>query len=134
MKKLSRLILLALTAVLILTVSACGPAFEYDEDAAADRAKHAIELANTGDYEAMVSMFGDTLKAALPVETLKSALDPVLAAAGSFKSYKNIKSTGTIEDGVDYITVAAVCEYENSTHIYTISMTADMQLAGFYIK
>ena len=134
MKKLVKLLLLAIAAVLIFTTAACGASFDYDKDAAFSRAKEVIELSNAGDYQSVCDTFSEILSAQLSLEQLKTALDPILTAAGSFEAYKNIKAAGLTENDVDYIVVIAVCEYENNTHTYTISMTTDMMLTALYIK
>jgi uncharacterized lipoprotein YehR (DUF1307 family) len=134
MKRIGKLLILVLAVALALSVAGCGASFDYDKDAAVARAKQVIELANAGDYEAIVDTFGEELKAALTTQQLQEALDPVLAAAGDFQAYKTVQTGGKTQNGVDYIIVVAVCTYENSTQTYTISMTADMLLTGFYIK
>ncbi len=126
--------MISLALVLLLSAAACGASFEYDEDAAIARAKEVIELANAGDYEAITSMFNDELAAALTLEQLKAALDPILAAAGDLVQYKTIKTSGVVQNNMNHIVVVAVCQYENSTQIYTISLTTDLMMSGFYIK
>ena len=134
MKKLGKHLSLVLAAVLIFTAIGCGASFEYDEDAAVAQAKTVIELANQHDYESICNLFNADLAASLSCQQLEEALEPVLAAAGNFVEYKAVKTQGLTQSGVNYIVVAAVCQYENSTQTYTISLTTDMTLAGFYVK
>ena len=134
MKILPRFLLLALAVVVIFSAAGCGASFEYDEEAYVTRAKEVIELANQSDYEAICAMFNDDMAAALTCQQLEESIDPILTAAGSFVQYDAVKTQGTTQNGVNYIVVAAVCQYENSTQTYTISLTTDMMVGGLYIK
>lgn len=134
MKNKRRAGVILLAAVVMLTLSACKPAFDYDEDAAVEAAKGIVGDINAGDYKAVEDEMTDDMKAALPAAALQEAVAPVLEESGPFVEFKDTSTTGVTQNGVNYIVVAVSCQYEQTTRIYTISLTTDMKIGGLYVK
>ncbi len=123
-----------LAAVVMMALTACKPAFEYDEDAAIEVAKSVVDNINAGDFQAVEDEMTDDMKAALPASALQESVTPVLEESGPFVEFKDASTTGVTQNGVNYIVVALSCQYEKTARIYTISLTTDMKIGGLYVK
>ena len=135
MKKITSILLLILTAVLILTTAACGASFDYDKDLADKRTREVVDVLKTGDYDAIVGLFREDLQPLTTAADFKAAWDPYLADAGAFVEIKGISTAGqTDKSGEQFIISAVKCEYENATRTYTIVFDTDFNVAGLYLK
>jgi Na+-transporting NADH:ubiquinone oxidoreductase subunit NqrC len=128
-----------LVSLFILMLTACGStklADIYDENAVIDRAKEVVDVINTHDYVAMQAELRDDLEGNVTPDQLKSAWDKTLTEAGDFQDYKSITTVGqkSKSTGEDYAQVVLVCNYKNSTLIYTIVMDANLEIVGMYLK
>lgn len=135
MKKLKRIILIVLTTILTLAMTACTPksAFDFDEDAAITRAKEIIDVVNTKDYAAIYALFADDAKKLTTVDGIQAAFQPILDPLGAFVEYKSAEAVGTLDkDGNKYINVYVKTKYENTTHIYNVALNTDLGLEGFF--
>ncbi len=133
MKKLRKLIIITLVAVVTLTFSACS-AFEYDKEDAVKRAKEIVEVTNTRDYQAVVDMLPESMQKDVTAASLKTSWDPMLTESGAFVEYISAPTTGITQNGVNYIVVIVTCKYENSNRTFTLSFTTDMDIAGLFMK
>ena len=133
MRKLKRFMAIILVAVITLTFAACGT-FKYDKDAAVKKAESVADVANTKDYQAVYDLLPKSMQAGTSADKLKSDWDPMLAPAGAFKEYKSCDTASMTQNGVKYIVTIVTCKFENSTLIYTISFTTDMEIAGLFLK
>lgn len=134
MKKLGKFVIITLAFALILTLSACGSTFDYDEDAAVNRAQELIEAANAKDYQAVIEILPENLKSMISVDQLRDAWDPLLSSSGAFVEYKKVKTTGVAQDNVNYIVVVVPCKYENATRTFTITYNTDLTVAAFEVN
>ena len=124
-----------LAILLIAALSACGSSsFQFDKAAAISTAENAVEVIDTRDYDAIVKLFREDLQSQTSADSIKSAWDSPLAAAGDFVGYKSETATAITQSGTDYIVVVLTAEYQNSTLTYTISLDTDMNIAGMYMK
>lgn len=128
-----------LILMLVITLSACTSsklADSYKEKDVIARAKEVVNVINTLDYNAMNAEMRGDLQNQLTADSLKSALDKTLTKAGTFKEYKSIVTAGqkSKSTGEDYATVILTCTYQNSTHIFTINMDANLDIVGMYLK
>jgi outer membrane lipopolysaccharide assembly protein LptE/RlpB len=124
-----------LAVLLIAALCACGsPAFQFDKTAAITTAESAVEVIDTRDYDAIVKLFREDLQSQTSADSIKTAWDSQLAAAGDFVGYKSETATAVTQSGTDYIVVVLTAEYQNSTLTYTISLDTDMNVAGMYMK
>ncbi len=135
MKKFGKYVILALTAVLLFLLAACGPSFEYDKDAADKRAREVTDVLAVQDYDAIVALFREDLQSLTTAEDFKAAWDPYLKDAGAFVEIRSVSTAGqTDKAGDQYIVAAVSCKYENAARTYTIVFDTDLNVAGLYLK
>ncbi|NLT13178.1 MAG: DUF3887 domain-containing protein [Clostridiales bacterium] len=137
MKRLRKFILVILAAVLTLTMAACAAksAFEFDKDAAVQRAGEIIDIVNTKDYEAIYNAFGEETRKLTTVDGIKASFEPVYDITGTFIEIKSTEALGLIaKDGKEYINVYVKAAYEKGTFINTVSFDPDLNLQGFFTK
>ncbi len=136
---MKKIVSIFLVSLFLLMLSACGSiklADIYDENEVIDRAKEVVNVINTHDYDAIQAELRDDLEDKVTPDQLKSAWEKTLSDAGDFQDYKSITTVGqkSKSTGEDYAQVVLVCNYENSTLIYTIVMDANLDIVGMYLK
>lgn len=136
MKKIFSLILAAL---MLLSLAACGSAKlseEFEEKAVINRAEELVALINTLDYEAVCGELREDLRSALNAEELESAWGEGLQNAGAFVEFSNeaAVSQPSKATGENYAVVVLICKYENAKLTFTISMDAELNIVGMYMK
>ena len=136
---MKKTLLSVLAVIIIMTLTSCSSSnsssnFEFDKDSAIFRAKEAVEVVNTRDYEEIVKLFREDLREQVKADEIKSALDSQLKKAGDFTKYESETAVAQKQSGTEYIIVVLVCKYENSTLIFTISLDTDMNIVGLYMK
>ncbi len=136
---IKRLILTVSAVLLLFAVPACGGtklAASFDENEVIDRAKAAVEVINTLDYGAMCAEFRDNLQEQVSADSLKTAWESLLTAAGTFKEYQKVTTAGVKvkETGEDGAIVTLTCAYENNTLTYTISLDTNLEVVGMWLK
>lgn len=124
----------------LLSLSACGAGTGlpegFEETAVLARAEELITLINTKDYTAVVSQLRDDLESAITPEELEAAWGPALEKAGAFVEVTKAVVSGTKDQatGEDYAVAILVCKYENASLTYTISVDANLEIVGMYMK
>ncbi|NLA87610.1 MAG: DUF3887 domain-containing protein [Clostridiales bacterium] len=137
MKRLRKFLIFVLVAVVTLTMAACAAksAFEFDEDAAIERAKEVIDIVQSQDYEAIFNAFGDDTRKLTTVDGIKASFEPVFEITGAFIEIKSSETLGLIaKDGNKYINVYVKASYEKGTFVNTVSFDTDLNLQGFFTK
>lgn len=137
MKKITRFMTLVLAAVLALSLTACAPknAFDFDKDAAIQRAKEVLDVVKTQDYEAIYNAFSDNAKKLTTVDGIKAAFAPLSEQMGAFKELKSTDAISLItKDGTKYIHVYLKATYEKGSYIHTVTFDPDLNLEGFFTK
>ena len=137
MKKLRKFLIIVLVTVLALTMAACAAksAFEFDKDAAVERAKEIIDIVNTKDYEAIYNAFGEKWRKLTTVDGIKASFEPVYDITGAFIEIKSTEALGLIaKDGTKSINVYVKAKYEKGTFVNTVSFDTDLNLQGFFTK
>lgn len=136
MKKIVFTILVLLFTVMLTACASTKLADIYDETAVIDRAKEVVDVINTRDFTAISAELRDDLEANITSDQLETAWGAKLSEAGNFKEYKSIVTVGqkSKSTGEDYATVVLVCAYDNSTLTYTITMDANLEIVGMYLK
>jgi hypothetical protein len=135
--KLIRILFILL--VFSITLAACTSAKLadiYDENIVIERAKEVVEMINSQDYDQVNAEIRDDLQDQLTSIQLKDAIGEKLAEAGAFIEYPSITTLGqkSKTTGEDYATVVLVGKYEKSTIVFTISMDANLDIVGLYVK
>jgi hypothetical protein len=123
----------------LTTLSACTStklADTYDENVVIDRAKEIVEMVNAQDFDAVNAEIRNDLQDQLTSDKLQEALGAKLAEAGAFVQYQSTTTLGqkSKTSGEDYATVVLVGEYKKSVIVYSITMDANLDIVGFFIK
>lgn len=135
--KWNRIVLI--TLIISVMLSACTApklADIFDENAVIEQAKEIVGNINALDFDSVNAKVRADLQEQLPAEKLREIMGQSLTDAGGFVEYTSIVTMGqkSKSTGEDYATAVLVCEYENSTIIYTISMDVNLDIVGIYIK
>jgi len=130
MKKLIAVCLSALLCAALLTGCGGGLSDAYDEDKVISLAHEVVTDLNSNDYDAVVAMMNDTMKAALPADKLSEAWAPVSEQLGAFDSF--VKDATSEKDSI--ATIVVLAKYANANLTFTISFNTDLQLVGLYMK
>lgn len=136
---MKRAIIFLLSIIILASFVACSSnklADVFKEDEVVARAKEYVETINTLDYDAVVAGLREDLQSQVTAESLESAWGPQLDEAGKLEKYTTVvaygqKSKTTQED---YAVCVLVCEYENASLTFTISMDEDLEIVGLYMK
>lgn len=131
-----------LTAAMIFAAvlsAGCGQAKlpeGFSEETVKEEAMKSIELFNERDYEGLVEMGSDELKAGITAEQFAQACDPYLDKCGEFEEIsKTVFAGGTDKKaGIDYATAVMVGDYKDGKIQFTISFDEDMEMIQFLIK
>ncbi len=136
MKKITFPILVLIFSIILTACASTQLADIYDETAVINRAKEVVDVINTQDFEAIRSELRDDLEVNVTAADLETAWGAKLTDAGKFIDYKSATTVGqkSKSTGEDYATVVLVCEYENATLTYTITMDANLEIVGMYQK
>lgn len=120
-----------ISILLVMILAACGGE-KVDEETSNKyiaKAEDIIHLLNDGEYENIVDMFADELKAELTIDQLKE-IEPILEESGEFVEVK--KSSVEKTEGI-YVTVIAG-KYTEDDRIFTISYNDDDEVVGLFVK
>lgn len=110
-------------------------AFDFDKDAAINRAKEVLAMLHTGDYAALYSCFDLETQKLTTVEKLKAAFEPYLTPVGGFVAIEGADATAIIDkNGTKYIQVTLNTKYEKKTYLYTVSFNPELGLEGIHLK
>ncbi|MPN23109.1 hypothetical protein SDC9_170494 [bioreactor metagenome] len=130
MKKLIAVCLSALLCAALLAGCGGGLSDAYDEEKVVSLAHEVVTDLNNNDYDAVVAMMNDTMKAALPTDKLSEAWAPVSEQLGAFDSF--VKDATSEKDSI--ATIVVLAKYANANLTFTISFNTDLQLVGLYMK
>ncbi len=108
----------------------------YNEEDVTAKAKEAILVIQTKDYDSINGLLREDLRDQLTADSIKQAWDKRLTDAGNFIEYKSITTVGqkSKTTGEDYAAVLLTCTYEKDTLVYTITMDAKLEIVGMYMK
>lgn len=99
------------------------------------KAQEAIDMFNEKDYQGIIDMGNDDLKAALTVDKFSQSGDPVLEQLGDFDSMEKFVIAGQQgNDKKNYAAVVAIGKYANAKLQFTLAFDESMKLAQFYIS
>lgn len=102
-----------------------------DTDALTEKARVMIDTLNAYDYEGVAALYDDP---AVDASTFEAAGE-LIEEAGAFVDYgQTAFTTGTADDGRDYVCVIQIANYENEKYAFTVSYFEDGSVAGFYLK
>ncbi|MDD3338407.1 MAG: DUF3887 domain-containing protein [Lachnospiraceae bacterium] len=124
----------------LLLVGCSGPGSElpeaFDEETVKSEAMKAVELFNARDYQGIIDMGDDNLKAAITEEVFAKQGDPYLDKDGAFQEIEKTVVLGSKDKntGLEYGGVVMIGDYENGKIQFTISFDVDMKLVQFVIR
>lgn len=133
----NRLGLIALALLICLSLGACAAALPegFSQEDVSVRARETVSLLNDRDYGAVVETFDATMKEALDEARLREAFDGPLDRLGAFADFKSEALAGKSDPKIgEYAVAVLVCSYENGTATYTISINAEGEVCGLFIK
>jgi hypothetical protein len=136
MKQIRILFMLLVFSITLASCASAKLADTFDENIVTERAKEVVEMINSQDYDAVNAEIRDDLQDRLTSNQLKDAIGAKLLEAGAFIEYPSITTLGqkSKTSGEDYATVVLVGKYEKSTIVFTISMDANLDIVGLYVK
>lgn len=126
--------------VSLLLVGCSGPGSElpdsFDEETVKSEAMKAVDLFNARDYQGIIDMGDDNLKAAITEEVFAKQGDPYLDKDGAFQEIEKTVVLGSKDKktGMEYGGVVMIGDYENGKIQFTISFDVDMKLVQFVIR
>lgn len=136
MKKTTNVILLLIVTLLLCSCTVDPLSDQFDEAKLKRHAEEIIAIVNTKDYEAVLNCFRTDLRSNVTVQQLKDGLGSFLTDAGNYVKLTSFTAAGKIDASTkeDYAATVNICEYENSSLIYTISFDENYELIGLYVK
>lgn len=136
MKKTTNVILLLIVTLLLCSCTVDPLSDQFDEAKLKRHAEEIIAIVNTKDYEAVLNCFRTDLRSNVTVQQLKDGLGSFLTDAGNYVKLTSFTAAGKIDASTkeDYAVTVNICEYENSSLIYTISFDENYELIGLYVK
>jgi hypothetical protein len=108
----------------------------FDEETVKSEAMKAVELFNARDYQSVIDMGDDNMKAAITEEVFAEQGNPYLDKNGAFQEIEKTVVLGSTDKntGAEYGGVVMIGEYENGKIQFTISFDVDMKLVQFVIR
>lgn len=136
MKKTTNVILLLIVTLLLCSCTVDPLSDQFDEAKLKRHAEEIIAIVNTKDYEAVLNCFRTDLRSNVTVQQLKDGLGGFLTDAGNYVKLTSFTAAGKMDASTkeDYAVTVNICEYENSSLIYTISFDENYELIGLYVK
>jgi hypothetical protein len=109
---------------------------KFSTDTITKEALNTVLLINQYDYEAVVNLVRDDLKAQITPQVLKDAWNNSLIKLGNYKKISSTIVQGTKDKTTseEYAVAIVNVEYENGKAIFTLSYDVDMNLVGLYMK
>lgn len=138
-KKITTLIAVLFSLALMCSMVACSSqklSADYNEDEVIARAKEVVDTAFTLDFAATVDLLREDLKSQLSVDDLSKSWGEILAKVGKFEDYKKVATAGQKSESTEeeYAVAVVICDCENGTATFTISMDKDLEIVGMYLK
>lgn len=134
-KNISMVLVMILAAFLLTGCSSTKLAEGFDEAAVKETAQEAVDFLIAGEYGECVAMMSQEMQAALTAEDLAAAAEGVNAQVGAFRKYESIAVVGQKDSaGVDCAVAVVVASFEKGKVTYTVSLNANMEVVGFWMK
>ncbi len=109
---------------------------KFDEALVISEAERAIEYFNNKDYQSIIDMGDESMKASITAEEFAKQCDEPMAKCGAFVEYDKAETVGATdkETGEEYGGVVIVAQYENNKVQFSIGFNEDMELIQFMIQ
>ena len=124
-----RMVVVLLLLILVITMASCGNKADEDNELH-DLASEFVAKLVAEDYVAAVAYFDETMKGALPEETLKEVWEAVVAQIGPFKS-----EVGKRQEKIDgYDVVFLSSQFEKAKVTIRVVFGNDKKIAGLFFE
>ena len=109
---------------------------QFDEALIVEKSQRAIEYFNEKDYQSIIDMGDEEMKASITAEDFAEQCDEPMEKCGAFVQYKKAETVGATDEetGEEYGGVIVVAEYENTKVQFSIGFNTDMELIQFRIQ
>ena len=106
----------------------------FDGEEVLKSARSVVAQLSEKNYTGVAEQFSSVMEG-LDEKTLSETMDQKLDALGTFVSVTSEDLTGGSSETIgEFATAVLVCEYENGTATYTISIDKDGRICGLYAK
>ena len=106
----------------------------FDGEEVLKSARSVVAQLSEKNYTGVAEQFSSVMEG-LDEKTLSETIDQKLDALGTFVSVTSEDLTGGSSETIgECATAVLVCEYENGTATYTISIDKDGRICGLYAK
>jgi len=133
--------IVTVTLILALSLSLIGCAGTplpegFDAEEVGTAAEEIVGLATAGDFDSIVAMLREDVKASITVDQLKEGWAPSYEKAGAFVSITKTALSGATDKttGDEYAVAQVLVKHEGANLVYTLSFDKDMALIGLYLK
>lgn len=128
-----------LSLLMVFSLSACGSVAlspNFSEDEVISKTKEITEALYSKDYDKANKFLRSDLQSKLPPEKLKASLDPLIASAGAFQEFSQIKTMGSKNKSTneDYAICIISYKCEKKTITFTISLDSKLEAVGIFCK
>lgn len=96
------------------------------DDPAIETAKQLIDQLAAGDYEAVFGQFDSTMRAQVPVDTLETIWEALVASIGPFEAFGDMEET----EQDDLTLVQMTLQHEDGKQQATVALDAEQKIAG----
>jgi hypothetical protein len=134
-------VIVTVTLILALSLSLIGCAGTplpegFDAEEVGTSAEEIVGLATAGDFDSIVAMLREDVKASVTVDQLKEGWAPAYEKAGAFVSITKTALSGATDEttGDEYAVAQVLVKHESANLVYTLSFDKDMALIGLYLK
>lgn len=109
---------------------------KFDEALVISEAERAIEYFNNKEYQSIIDMGDENMKASITAEEFAEQCDEPMAEYGAFVEYDKAETVGATDEetGEEYGGVVIVAQYENNKVQFSIGFNEDMELIQFRIQ
>lgn len=108
----------------------------FDEETVRQESEKAMEYFNDRDYQSIIEMGNDELKAGMTKKDFADQCDPYLDKRGDFEKIEKTVVMGNVDKktGKEYGGVVMICKYKEGKIQFTIGFDEEMKLVQFLIK
>ena len=130
---MKRIVLIILCGVFLLPMMGCTsnalPSWVHEEQLI-QHAKSTLDLVNARDFDALAD---ELVGVSVTGSQLEEGLGSTLDSFGAFQSYGSSRIDVFTENGVEYVQVQQVVNYQNKSVTYRVVFNKEGNLAGLWL-
>lgn len=137
---IKRLFVLVGVLISMLLLGGCGSTLPatFDEDEVQALAHEIVEFTFADNYEAIYSLANEDFVSRITVPQLQSSVNAYLVQAGDFEEIKETVIGGVdadeSENGQEYASAVVLVKCTKKDLTFTINLTNDQKVCGYFIK